>query len=109
MDSMSFAAGFAAGYDGRAASVDGGTDMAIDLGSANVIVFVRGRGIVISEPSVVGIDSRSGEVYGVGIEAKQMVGCTRDLGDPAAQGRGHRRLRRDRGAASPLHPEDATP
>ena len=48
----------------------GGRDMAVDLGTANTLVYVRGRGIVLSEPSVVAIDSRSGEVHAVGIEAK---------------------------------------
>src|ERR671937_1751998 len=41
----------------------GGRDMAVDLGTANTLVYVRGRGIVLSEPSVVAIDSRSGEVH----------------------------------------------
>ena len=42
-----------------------GRDMAVDLGTANTLVYVRGRGIVLSEPSVVAIDSRSGEVHAV--------------------------------------------
>src|SRR4026208_1963216 len=50
----------------------GGRDMAVDLGTANTLVYVRGRGIVLSEPSVVAIDSRSGEVHAVGIEAKRL-------------------------------------
>src|ERR1700719_949048 len=54
----------------------GGRDMAVDLGTANTLVFVRGRGIVLSEPSVVAIDSRTGEVHAVGIEAKRMLGRT---------------------------------
>ena len=41
----------------------GGRDMAVDLGTANTLVYVRGRGIVLSEPSVVAIDSRTGEVH----------------------------------------------
>src|ERR687895_370605 len=44
--------------------------------TANTLVYVRGRGIVLSEPSVVAIDSRSGEVHAVGIEAKRMLGRT---------------------------------
>ena len=44
----------------------GGRDMAVDLGTANTLVYVRGRGIVLSEPSVVAIDSRTGEVHAVG-------------------------------------------
>jgi rod shape-determining protein MreB len=54
----------------------GGRDMAVDLGTANTLVYVRGRGIVLSEPSVVAIDQRSGDVHAVGIEAKRMLGRT---------------------------------
>ena len=51
-------------------------EMAVDLGTANTLVYVRGRGIVLSEPSVVAIDQRTGEVHAVGIEAKRMLGRT---------------------------------
>jgi rod shape-determining protein MreB len=51
-------------------------DMAVDLGTANTLVFVRGRGIVLLEPSVVAVDSNSGMVHAVGAEAKQMIGRT---------------------------------
>jgi rod shape-determining protein MreB len=54
----------------------GGRDMAVDLGTANTLVYVRGRGIVLSEPSVVAIDQSTGEVYAVGLEAKRMLGRT---------------------------------
>src|SRR3954462_14448686 len=54
----------------------GGRDMGVDLGTANTLVYVRGRGIVLSEPSGVAIDQRSGEVHAVGIEAKRMLGRT---------------------------------
>jgi rod shape-determining protein MreB len=54
----------------------GGRDMAVDLGTANTLVYVRGRGIVLSEPSVVAVDARSGEVHAVGGEAKRMLGRT---------------------------------
>jgi rod shape-determining protein MreB and related proteins len=54
----------------------GGRDMAVDLGTANTLVYVRGRGIVLSEPSVVAVDSGTGEVHAVGIEAKRMLGRT---------------------------------
>jgi rod shape-determining protein MreB len=46
----------------------------IDLGTANVLVFVRGRGIVISEPSVVAISAKDGKVKAVGLEARDMLG-----------------------------------
>lgn len=51
-------------------------DVAIDLGTANTLVFVGGRGIVVSEPSVVASDSMTGEVHAVGAEAEQMIGRT---------------------------------
>nr|WP_275107241.1 rod shape-determining protein [Sulfobacillus harzensis] len=51
-------------------------DMGIDLGTANTVVFVHGKGIVLQEPSVVAIDQMSGEIIAVGQEAKQMVGRT---------------------------------
>jgi rod shape-determining protein MreB len=50
--------------------------MAIDLGTANTVVYVRGRGIVLSEPSVVAIDQRTGEVHAVGADAQRMIGRT---------------------------------
>ena len=50
--------------------------MAVDLGTATTLVYVRGRGIVLSEPSVVAIDSRSGDVLAVGADAKRMLGRT---------------------------------
>ena len=54
----------------------GGRDMAVDLGTANTLVYVRGRGIVLSEPSVVAIDQRTGEVHAVGTDAQRMIGRT---------------------------------
>lgn len=51
-------------------------DMGIDLGTANTLVHVRGQGIVLSEPSVVAIQSSTGKVLAVGQEAKRMLGRT---------------------------------
>ncbi|MDQ3700466.1 MAG: rod shape-determining protein [Chloroflexota bacterium] len=51
-------------------------DLGIDLGTANTLVYVRDRGVVISEPSVVATDRRTGKVLAVGAEAKKMVGRT---------------------------------
>lgn len=48
-----------------------GKDMGIDLGTANTLVYVRGKGIVISEPSVVAINTNTNEVLAVGNEAKR--------------------------------------
>ncbi|MCW2944048.1 MAG: cell shape determining protein MreB/Mrl family [Actinoallomurus sp.] len=53
-----------------------GRDMAVDLGTANTLVYVRGRGIVLNEPSVVAINTNSGKIVAVGIEAKRMIGRT---------------------------------
>jgi rod shape-determining protein MreB len=53
-----------------------GRDMAIDLGTANTVVFVRGEGIVLREPSVVAVNSRTGQPVAVGAEAKRMIGRT---------------------------------
>ncbi len=50
--------------------------MAVDLGTANTLVYVAGRGVVLFEPSVVAIDQRTNEVYAVGTEAKRMLGRT---------------------------------
>ncbi len=51
-------------------------DMGIDLGTANSLVYLRGKGIVLREPSVVAIEKDSGRVLAVGEEAKQMIGRT---------------------------------
>ncbi len=51
-------------------------DLAIDLGTANTLVYVKGKGIVINEPSVVAIEKKSGQVLAVGSEAKKMLGRT---------------------------------
>lgn len=51
-------------------------DIAIDLGTANSLVYVRGRGIVIAEPSVVAINRKTGQILAIGEEARKMVGRT---------------------------------
>jgi rod shape-determining protein MreB len=51
-------------------------DIAVDLGTANTLVYVRGEGIVVSEPSVVAIDNVTGSVHAVGEDAKRMIGRT---------------------------------
>jgi rod shape-determining protein MreB len=53
-----------------------GRDMAIDLGTANTLVYVRGRGIVLNEPSVVAINVKDGRPVAVGGDAKRMIGRT---------------------------------
>ncbi len=51
-------------------------DIGIDLGTANTLVYMRNKGIVMREPSVVAVDTRSGSVAAVGREAKEMIGRT---------------------------------
>src|SRR5215210_8519460 len=51
-------------------------DLAIDLGTANTCVFARGFGIVVSEPSIVAINTTNGRIEAVGTDAKEMLGRT---------------------------------
>jgi len=51
-------------------------DIGIDLGTANTLVYVRGRGIVVNEPSVVAVNQKTGQVVAIGNEAKHMLGRT---------------------------------
>src|SRR4029077_943245 len=53
-----------------------GRDMAVDLGTANTLVYVRGKGIVLDEPSIVAMNTRDGRLLAVGSEAKRMLGRT---------------------------------
>jgi rod shape-determining protein MreB and related proteins len=53
-----------------------GRDMAVDLGTANTLVYVRGRGTVLNEPSVVAVNTATGAILAVGAEAKRMIGRT---------------------------------
>ena len=53
-----------------------GRDMAVDLGTANTLVYVRGRGIVLNEPSVVALNTSNGQIVAVGAGAKRMIGRT---------------------------------
>jgi len=52
------------------------SDLAIDLGTANTLVYAHGKGIVVNEPSIVAINKSTGEVEAVGKEAKEMLGRT---------------------------------
>src|SRR5712691_13554251 len=52
------------------------SDLAIDLGTANTLVFAKGKGIVVNEPSIVALNKNTGEVEAVGKEAKEMLGRT---------------------------------
>src|SRR4029450_5020335 len=53
-----------------------GRDMAVDLGTANTVIYMRGKGIVLNEPSVVAVNMRDGRPVAVGADAKRMIGRT---------------------------------
>lgn len=53
-----------------------GKDFGIDLGTSNVIIYMKGKGIVLREPSVVAVDKNTGRLLGVGLEAQKMLGRT---------------------------------
>ena len=55
-----------------------GRDMAVDLGTANTLVYVRGKGVLVDEPSVVAMNGQTHEILAVGHEAKRMIGRTPD-------------------------------
>ncbi|MGH3496634.1 MAG: rod shape-determining protein [Nocardioidaceae bacterium] len=55
-----------------------GRDMAVDLGTANTLVYVRGRGVLLNEPSVVALSTQTREILAVGSEARRMLGRTPD-------------------------------
>jgi rod shape-determining protein MreB and related proteins len=55
-----------------------GRDMAVDLGTANTLVYVRGRGVLLNEPSVVALNTQTHEILAIGHEAKRMLGRTPD-------------------------------
>ena len=52
--------------------------LGIDLGTANILVFVPGRGIVLNEPSVVAVSEEDNRIVAIGLEAKEMIGRTPD-------------------------------
>src|SRR5258707_2152859 len=53
-----------------------GRDLAVDLGPANTLVYVRGRGVALNEPSVVALNTDTGKIVAVGVQAKRMIGRT---------------------------------
>ena len=54
----------------------GSTDIGIDLGTANILVYVKGKGIVLNEPSVVAVEKKTNKILAVGTEAREMLGRT---------------------------------
>ena len=61
---------------GSRRTVFGARDIAVDLGTANTLVYVRGEGSVLDEPAVVAVNSLDGNLLAVGDEAKRMIGRT---------------------------------
>ena len=55
-----------------------GKDIGIDLGTANILVMLKGKGVILNEPSVVAIDKQTDEILATGHEAKEMLGRTPD-------------------------------
>ena len=84
-------------------------DVAIDLGTANTLVFVKGSGIVLNEPSVVAVDQRTRKVYAVGQRSQDDAGqdARRHQRHPPAEGRRDRGLRDHRDDAARVHPQVA--
>src|ERR1051326_3801325 len=89
----------------KAGSLFPANAIGVDLGTANTLIYVKGEGIVLNEPSVVAIDRAPKQIKGVGLEAKRMLGRTPE-GDCSEtdEGRRHRRLRRD-GKDAALFPQ----
>ena len=90
------------------------SDLAIDLGTANTLVYAKGKGIVISEPSIVAVNKVTGKVEAVGKDAKEMLGPhpRQHRGHPAHEGRRDRGLRdhgEDARRTSSARPTTATP
>ena len=87
------------------------SDMAIDLGTANTLVYVKGKGIVLSEPSVVAYHVKDGvkKVLAVGEDAKAHAGPNpgQHRGDPPNARRCHRGFRHRRRDDQALHPQGA--
>ena len=54
------------------------SELAVDLGTANTLVLVKGEGVVLNEPSVAAVDQATGTILGIGLEAKRMLGRTPD-------------------------------
>ena len=54
------------------------SELAVDLGTANTLVLVKGEGVVLNEPSVAAVDQATGNIMGIGLDAKRMLGRTPD-------------------------------
>jgi rod shape-determining protein MreB len=76
MSSNGFRNGSSGGHNVRSLFSLFSSDLAIDLGTANTLVYARGKGIVVNEPSIVALNKNTNEVEAVGKEAKEMLGRT---------------------------------
>jgi rod shape-determining protein MreB and related proteins len=76
MSSNGFRNGSSGGHNVRSLFSVFPSDLAIDLGTANTLVYAKGKGIVVNEPSIVALNKNTGEVEAVGKEAKEMLGRT---------------------------------
>ena len=76
MSSNGFRNGSSGGHNVRSLFSMFSSDLAIDLGTANTLVYAKGKGIVVNEPSIVALNKNTGEVEAVGKEAKEMLGRT---------------------------------
>jgi rod shape-determining protein MreB len=65
-------------FSWKSGSLFPANEIAVDLGTANTLIYVRGEGIVLNEPSVVAIEKSTGRIKGIGLEAKRMLGRTPD-------------------------------
>ena len=63
------------------------TDVAIDLGTANTLVYVKGKGIVLNEPTIVAINKKTGQLVAVGNDAKAMQGLKMEIFDKSYNGK----------------------
>lgn len=59
-------------------------DIGIDLGTASILVYIKGKGVVLREPSVVAIDKNTGKLLKVGTDAQRMLGRTPVTSSPSA-------------------------
>ena len=87
------------------------SDLAIDLGTANTLVFAKGKGIVVSEPSIVAVNRVTGQGGGrrQGRQGDARPHARQHRRDPADEGRRDRRLRDHREDAVALHPQGPQP
>ncbi len=60
------------------------SDLAIDLGTANTLVYAHGKGIIVNEPSIIAVNTLTNEVEAVGKEAKEMLGRTPATSSPSS-------------------------